>query len=113
MGSSSPAQTSNWYELFTGNWLSRPIRAVLVGALALPFVIWPRNQPQNSNPRLLAFFVYLLHLASIPWLYLVTKLVPEPYLVSLPHVGRWQRLIYDRMRSFTYRRRRSTARVGF
>jgi alpha-1,2-glucosyltransferase len=86
MESSSPVQASNWYELFTGDWLSRPIRAVLVGALALPFVIWPQKQSQNSNPRLFALFVYLLHLTSIPWLYLVTKLVPEPYLVSLPRI---------------------------
>ncbi|QPC72782.1 hypothetical protein HYE68_003534 [Fusarium pseudograminearum] len=96
MESSSPAQASNWYELFTGDWLSRPMRAVLVGALALPFVIWPRNQPQNSSPRLFAFFVYLLHLASIPWLYLVTKLVPEPYLDEIFHIPQAQKYCQGR-----------------
>ena len=81
-------ESSSWYELLTGDWLSRPMRAVLACVLTVPLVLWPRNKFQQGNPRLFALFVYLLHFATIPWLYLVTELVPEPYLVSLPYIDR-------------------------
>jgi alpha-1,2-glucosyltransferase len=96
MESSSPVQASSWCELFTGNWLSQPIRALLVGALTLPFVIWPRNQAQNFSPRLFAFFVYLLHFTAVPWLYLVAKLVPEPYLDEIFHIPQAQKYCQGR-----------------
>ncbi|KAL6923609.1 hypothetical protein ACHAP8_001349 [Fusarium lateritium] len=96
MESSAPVLASSWYELFTGDWLSQPIRAVLVGTLALPFVLWPRDQPQKSNPRLFALFVYLLHFAAVPWLYLVTKLVPEPYLDEIFHIPQAQKYCQGR-----------------
>ncbi|CAG7561585.1 unnamed protein product [Fusarium equiseti] len=84
-------ESSSWYELLTGDWLSRPMRAVLACTLTVPLILWPRNKFQEGNPRLFALFVYLLHFATIPWLYLVTELVPEPYLDEVFHIPQAQK----------------------
>jgi alpha-1,2-glucosyltransferase len=61
--------------------LSQGYRTVAAFIVALPFFLWRFKDSSGPNSRLKDFFFYSLSAASVSWLYLISALVPEPYLV--------------------------------
>lgn len=63
--------------------LSQGYKTVAAFIIALPLFVWRFKNSSGPNSRLEGFFFYCLSIASVSWLYAVSVLVPEPYLVRL------------------------------
>lgn len=63
--------------------ISQGYKTVAAFIIALPLFAWRFKSSSGPNSRLEGFFFYFLSVASVSWLYIVSALVPEPYLVRL------------------------------